>query len=130
LKLSATGRGLLLSCAGENDFSGSPRGRSLWFCVRGAASHIGNKFGRMRVDPPRECHVAPILRRVLCRGSRQYRRGTRDRSHDKARPLLADMAMAKCAEGKKPPLKMARPIMGLLEKFGLYLIVLRKKDFP
>jgi hypothetical protein len=86
----------------------------------------------MGVDPPREFDVAPILRRVWCGGRREHHRVHRHRSHDKARPLLAAMAMAKCAEGKKPPVKVAlsAPTVGLLEKFGACLIVLRKRYFP
>jgi hypothetical protein len=63
----------------------------------------------MGVDPTREFHVAPVLRRVWCCGSREYHRGSRDRSHDKARPepFFAAMAMAKCAEVVKSHLKMA-----------------------
>jgi hypothetical protein len=82
--------------------------------------HIWKQTSQIGVDPPREFHVVPILRRVWCCGNRQYHRGNRDRSHDKARPLLAAMAMAKCAEGKKPPLKMAlsAPIWGYWRSLG------------
>ena len=90
-----------------------------WFCVPGAASHIGNNSARIGVDLPREFYVAPILRRVWCCGSRQHSRGNRHCSHDKARPLLAAMAMAKCAEGKKPPLTMAlAPLWGYWRSLG------------
>jgi hypothetical protein len=34
-----------------------PRGRSQQFFVTGAASHLGNKFGQMGVDPARELHL-------------------------------------------------------------------------
>jgi hypothetical protein len=79
-----------------------------------------SKFSLMGVDAARELHVASLLRRVRCCGSREYHRGSCHRSDDESRPqpFLAAMAMAKCAEGEKPPLKMAvsAPLWGYKEK--------------
>src|SRR6188472_1214341 len=79
---------------------GPSRGRSQQFCVTGAASHIGNKFCQLGVDPTREFHVTPVLCRVWCCGSCECHRSHRDRSDDKTRskPFLAAMAVAKSAQ--------------------------------
>jgi hypothetical protein len=80
--------------------------RPLPFCVTGAASHIGNKFGQMGVDLLREFHVAPVLRRVWCCGSCECHRSHCDRGDDKAhsKPFLAAMAVATTSQdGSQPP---------------------------
>src|SRR5262249_15700022 len=82
---------------------------------KGGGLTYSKQSGRIGVDLPREFHVAPILRRVWSSGSRYHSRGNPHCRQDKTRPLLAAMAMARCAEGKKPSLKMAlkRPTVGL-----------------
>src|SRR5215510_2024592 len=99
--------------------------------TRTITSEIGNKFGGMRVDLPREFHVALVFCRVWCCGSREYHRSHRDRSHDKARPkpFLASMALAKCAQVLKATFQdgFKPPVWGNTGEFGAYLTVLRKR---